>query len=175
MKRPTWATMVGVIGILIGCLGFFGGGLTIMTPKMIDIQKNLWTDTKTSMEEYDITDPDQMPPAEMMQRMEQMWDIPDWFNTFCLITGVASTAVCIFYIFSCIRLLQISPTAIRLFYTAAGVSIGFSLLKSILFMAVLSFMGMGLIVGSLLWIVANILLLIVVATKDKQAFSPQED
>lgn len=175
MKRPRWATVVGIIGIIIGCMGIVGAGQSIMMPKMLDMQKAFWTEMKTSMAQYDISEPEQMPSPEVMRMMESMWDIPGWFDAFCLFAGLAAPVVCILYIFACIRLLQVSPTAIRLFYTAAGIAIGFSALKILLVMAALSFMGMSMIVGSLLGIVINVILLVVVATKDKTAFALRED
>jgi hypothetical protein len=175
MKRPGWVTTVGVIGIIIGCLGIVGAGQSIMMPKILDTQKAFWTEMKASMTQYDITEPEQMPSPEVMQMMESMWDIPGWFDAFCLIAGVAAPVVCILYVFACIRLLQISPTAIRLFYTAAGIAMVFSVLKIVFVLAALSFMGMSMIVGSLLCIVINVILLIVVATKDKTAFALQAE
>ena len=175
MKRPGWVTAVGVIGIIIGCLGIVGAGQSIMMPKMLDIQKEFWTEMKASMTQHEITRPEQMPSPEVMRMMEKMWDIPGWFDAFCLIAGVMAPVICILYIFACIRLLQISPTAIRLFYTAAGITMGFSALKILLVMAALSFLGMSMIIGSLLCIVINAILVIVVATKDKTVFALRED
>ncbi len=172
MKRPTWATVVGVIGIIIGTLGILGGAQTVMMPKMIDMQKALWADMKTTMAENDITEPQDMPAEEIFQMMEKMWDVPGWFDVFCVIAGLLGVLVSGFYVFSCIRILQVRPAAIGLFYAAAGVSIGFTLVKGVFVMAAMSFMGMSLIVGGLLGVVINTVMMIVAATADKTAIAP---
>lgn len=173
-KRPTWATIVGVMGIIVGCLGILGGVQSITMPGMIDMQKALWTDMKASMEQHEITEPHRMPSEEIFRMMENMWDIPDWFSAFCLLSGIITLFVSGFYAFAAIRILQTHPAAIKLFYAAAAVSIGFTIMKAVFVMVALSFMGMSMIVGGLLGVVINVVLLFVVATSDKTVFAPQQ-
>jgi len=174
MKRPTWATIVGIVGIIVGCLGLLGGSQSIMMPKMIDMHEALWADTKAFIEQNEITEPHQMPSKKMLQMMEKMSAVPDWFSMFCIIAGITAFFVSGFYIFASIRILQARPSAINLFYAAAGISIGFAILKTMIVMSAISFMGMGMITGGLLGIVINAVLLIVVATGEKDAFVPRE-
>jgi len=41
MKRPTWATIVGILGIVFGCFGILGGGQSVFMPKMMEMQKEM--------------------------------------------------------------------------------------------------------------------------------------
>ncbi len=42
MKRPSWATAIGIIGILFGALGIIGGIQEMMMPKMLQMQKEMF-------------------------------------------------------------------------------------------------------------------------------------
>ena len=174
MKRPTWATVVGIIGIIIGCFGILGAGQLMMMPKMMEIQKKVWSGMQKSMEKLETTNPQQMPPTEMFKAFGKMADVPDWFTTYCVMAGITALFVSGFFVFSSIRLLQTKPTAIKLFYLAAGLSIGFTIVKSVIAMAAMSFMGMGLMMGGMFGVVINVVLLTVVATGNKEAFALHE-
>jgi fatty acid desaturase len=43
MKRPTWATVISVLGIILSLLGLLGAGQDIMMPKMMEFQKQMFT------------------------------------------------------------------------------------------------------------------------------------
>ncbi len=174
MKRPTWATVVGVLGIIFGCFGVIGAGQLMMMPKMMEMQKEMFSSMQESMEKQETTDPQQTAPKEMFKTMEKMWDVPDWFDTYCVVAGIAALFVSGFYVFASIRLLQTKPTAIKLFYSAAGLDIGFTVLKSVVAMTAASFMGMGMMMGGMFGLVITVVLLIVVATGNKEAFAKQE-
>ena len=42
-KRPTWATVVGILGIVFSSFGILGAGQIIMTPKIMEFQKQMIT------------------------------------------------------------------------------------------------------------------------------------
>lgn len=175
MKRPTWATVVGIVGIIIGCFGILGGLQLIMMPKMMEMQKEMLSSMQEVIEKQESKDPQQAPPEEVFKMMEKMWDVPDWFGTYCATMGIAALFVCGFYVFAAIRLLQTKPTAIKLFYLAAGVAIGFGILKGVFAMATASFMVMSMMIGGLFGVVINIVLLIIAAGGDKEAFTTQDE
>jgi hypothetical protein len=174
MKRPTWATVVGIIGIVMGCFGILGGGQLMIMPKMMEMQKGMWTAMQESMEKQVAADPRQAPPKEMFKVFEKMWDVPEWFGTWCVAAGLIALLISGFYLFASIRLLQVKPTAVRLFYCAAGLSIGFALLKVVVALAATSFMGMTMMFGGMLGLIINVVLLIVVATGNKEPFRVAE-
>jgi len=120
MKKPTWIKVVGIMGIILGCFGLFGAGSTIMTPKMMEIQKEMMPQMREMMESQ------QGSSEATMALMEKMWDVPEWFGTWCLVSGIIALLIAGYYIFACVNLLRIKKTAITMFYIAAGISIVFA-------------------------------------------------
>jgi len=41
MKRPTWATIAGVLAIIFGIFGVFGGAQEMAMPSMLEMQKEM--------------------------------------------------------------------------------------------------------------------------------------
>jgi len=50
MQRPTWATVVGIIGILFACCGILGGTQLVMAPKILEFQKTMMGTMEQTME-----------------------------------------------------------------------------------------------------------------------------
>ncbi len=172
-SRPTWATIVGIIGIVIGCFGTVGGGSLMMFPAMIEMQKEMLSSMQEFFEAQETTDPQQIIPDNMFKIMEEMWNVPDWFDTYCVVAGIIALFISGFYIFASIRLLQVKPTAIKLYYTATGIIISFTILKAIITLAAISLMGL-VMMGGFLSLVIHVVLLIVVSTGEKDAFTTQD-
>ncbi|MHC4253853.1 MAG: hypothetical protein ACYS9X_32470 [Planctomycetota bacterium] len=175
MQRPTWVTIVGVMGIVLGCLGVIGGGQTMIMPKMLEMQKKMMSGMQESLEKQQSTRPQAMPPKAVFKMMEDMWDVPEWFGTYCIAAGVVGLLVSGFLVFACIQLLQTKPTAIGLMYLALGLDVSFAALRGVVAVSTMSFMGMAMMMGGMFGGVISAVLLIVVATSDKEAFAPRED
>ncbi|MBN2210719.1 MAG: hypothetical protein JW709_04915 [Sedimentisphaerales bacterium] len=173
MSRPTWATTVGIIGIILGCLGLMGGVQFMTMPAIMDMQKEMFSQMQKEFEKQATSNSQQAPPSEVFKIFEKMWNMPEWYRSWCVVAGVIALFVCGFYIFASIRLLQTKPTAIKIFYAAAGTAIVFSVVKLGVALAAMSFMGLTMAGNGLIGIVINIILLIVVATGDKTAFLTQ--
>ena len=156
MKRPTWATVVGILGIVFSCLGFLGAGQEIMMPKILKFQKEMFSHIEESIqkesekEELHDETRERMSsenknksnldfPTEMFKFMGKMWEFPEWYGRWIVIFGVIKLFLCGFYLFASIKLLQIKPSSIRLFYLGAGLTIFLSLLKGIVSLSALSF------------------------------------
>ena len=174
MNRPAWATVVGIIGIILGCFGILGGGQTMMMPQVVEMQKEMFTTMQEAAEKQGAANAQEAPPEEMFAFMERMWATPDWYGTFCVVAGIVAVCVSGFYIFASIRLLQTKPEAIRLFYVAIGLAIGMAIVKAVGAMATMTFMGMSMAMGGVFGLVINVVLLIVVITGDKEAFAVQQ-
>lgn len=170
MTRPTWATVVGIMGIIIGCFGLLGGAQLMVTPQMMEMQQEMWSSMQSSIESQSTTNSQTIPPTEMLNMMKKMWDVPDWFDTYCLFAGIVVLIVSGFYIFASIRLLQTKQNAINLFYWAVGLSIGFAIVKAAVAMSAMSYMGMSMMMGGMFGIVIHVVLMIVVITGNKEAF-----
>jgi hypothetical protein len=174
MNRPGWATVVGIIGIILGCFGILGGGQTMLMPRMMEMQKGMFTAMQEAAEKEGATNAQEAPPKEVFAFMEQMWETPDWFDTYCVVAGIVGVCVSGFYIFASIRLLQIKPTAVRLLYGAIGLAIGLAIVKAVAAMATMSFVGMSMAMGGMFGLVINVVLLVVVITGNKEAFAVQQ-
>lgn len=186
MKRPTWATIVGILGIIFGCIGILGAGQEIFMPKMLKIQNEMFTEmekvaaeqrAKNSSEkinaEQDSRNQNLALSPEMFEPMRKMWEYPDWFGPWSIFTGVVKAIISAIYLLASIWLLQIKPSSISLFYWAAGLSIALCVLKGIATLSALSFMGMAMMLGSSFAAFIDIILIIVVITGNKEAFQLQ--
>ena len=190
MKRPTWATVVGILGIVFSCLGFLGAGQEIMMPKILKFQKEMFSHIEESIHKQSDEQKAELPdetrermssenenrsnidfPTEMFKFMGKMWEFPEWYGRWIVIFGVIKLFLCGLYLFASIRLLQIKPSAIRLFYLAAGLTIFLSILKGIVSLSALSFIGFTMMFGVMFGVIIDIVLIIVVATGNKEAFS----
>lgn len=170
MNRPTWVTVVGILGIILGSFGIFGAAQLMLTPKMMEMQKDMMAEIQESMEDQETSESDRGAP-DMTEMFEKMWVVPEWFGTWCITAGTIGLLISGFYVFASIRLLQTTPTAVRLFYSAAGINIGFALLKAVVAMLATSYMIKAMMVGGLFGTVINVVLLIVVATGNKEVFT----
>jgi len=178
MQRPTWATVVGIIGIILGCFGILGSAQFAMMPRMMEMQKEMQEEMFTAMQEaaekQGTANAQEAPPKEMLEFMERMMETPEWFESYCVVAGIVGVCVSGFYIFASIRLLQTKPTAVRLLYGAIGLAIGLAIVKAAAAMATMSFVGISMAMGGLFGLVINVVLLIVVITGNKEAFAAQQ-
>ena len=185
MKRPTWATVVGVLGIIFGCLGILGAGTEMMMPKMLEFQKQMFSDFEKIIEE-DIEkerakNPDRggehrgdaEMPLKFFKSISQIWEFPEWFGKWSIIAGLLKLLVSALYLLASIRLLQLKLSAIKLFYWAAGSSIVLGALKAAVAIAAMSFMSIAMLFGGFFGVVIDIVLILVVASGSKEAFYSQ--
>lgn len=189
MQKPKWVTVVGVFGIVIGCLGMIGAIQTIMMPVMIKFQSEMFssmqeivveaekeeqqkkmaeqesgTSSQRSSEESDI------PPEEVFNMFNKMWAMPEWFGIWCVTAGIISIILSGFQIFASVWFLQVKKMAVKLFCLAIASLMLFSVVEIIVSASTGSFMGMSMIGGAIFWFVANGSLLIPIATCDKSVF-----
>ena len=185
MKRPTWATVVGVLGIIFSCLGILGAGQEIIMPKIFKFQKEMFSDfEKIIQEEIEKERTNQTDqegenkssseiPLGIFKSFTKMMDFPDWFGTWSIISGILKLLISAFFLLASIRLLQMKTSSIKLFYWAAGSSIALGFLKGIVALSAVSFMAIAMMFGGVFGIVIDIVLIIIVATGNKEAFFGQ--
>jgi len=162
MNRPTWVVVVGIIGIILGCIGIYIAGYTIMMPMVMDFSEEIMTTTHGN--EGDTSS------EEDMEKVKMMIDAPDWFLPWSIIAGLIGVIISGFYIFASIGLLMLKKSAVKIFFWVVGVCIGFTLLKGIVAITALPFIGPYMMVGGIVGIVIDIILLVVVANSDKSVF-----
>ena len=186
MKRPTWVTVVGVLGIIFACLGILGAGQEMMMPKMMKMQRDMFTDFSEMIEaemekerakqSYTGEQPpggDEFPMG-FFDSIMNMFDFPEWYDTWSIIAGILKLLVCAFFLLASIQLLQLKPSSIHLFYGAAAASIVLGVFKGAIALSAGSFIAMAMMVGGVLGIIIDVILIIVVATGDKAAFYRQQ-
>jgi hypothetical protein len=185
MTRPTWATVVGILGIIFSCFGILSAGPEMLVPKMAEFQKQMFSEIQKEIEtdiekqrakqspegsEHQI--PSEFPKI-FFDFLTKIWNFPEWYGTWSIITGILKLLVSAFYLFASIRLLQTRLSAIKLFYWAAGSSIALGALKAAVAVMIGSFMSIAMLFGGMFGVVIDIVLIIVVATGNKAAFYSQ--
>lgn len=174
-NKPTWISVVGVLGIIFSCFGILGAAYDLVTPAMMEMQKEMFAQIESLQPQAMQNQGAEAPPEafyEMFKSMEKMWETPEWFKTWSISIGLVKLVLCGFSLLACIFLLQIKPVAVKLFYCSAGLNIGLALVKIAVMLASMSFMAMTMMIGGFFGLVVNIVLIIVVATNDKSAFNP---
>ena len=112
-------------------------------------------------------------PLGMFKSFTKFLDFPDWFGTWSIISGILKLLVSAFFLLASIRLLQMKRSSINLFYWAAGSSIALGVVKGIVAVSAVSFMAIAMMFGGVFGIIIDIVLIIVVATGNKEAFYSQ--
>ena len=172
MKRPTWATAIGIIGIVIGSFGVLGSVQSMMMPMMVEFQKSMISTMQDAIEKENASSPHATaPPVEFFKFFEKMLDVPEWFGTWCVVAGLSGLCVSVLYIFGSIRLLQLKRIGITLFYWANGLSIAQGLIGCMLAASLKSFVSMFMVAGSAFGIAISVVLILVVTTGDKEEFA----
>ncbi len=185
MKRPTWVTVVGILGIIFACLGILGAGQEMIMPKMLKMQKEMFTGfgkmIEAEMEKERANQSNNEGehqggaeiPVGIFNSFTKMFDLPEWYGTWSIISGILNLLISAFFLLASIRLLQLKPSSINLFYGAAGSSIALGVLRGAVALTAGSFMGLAMMVGGVFGLLIDIVLIIVVATADKEAFYRQ--
>lgn len=192
MERPTWVTIVGVLGIIFGCFGVLGGGQEMLMPKIMEMQKGMFThfqeaikkqherNTDKSAKETETTEDNHGArtasnavdefPIEIFDMMQKMWEVPEWFGTWSIFSGLSKAAVSALMLLASIWLLMLKKAGIKLFYIAAGLSIFLCVAKGIIALSAMSFMMMAMMFGGAFGAFIDVVLIIVVATGSKEVF-----
>ncbi len=99
VKRPTWVTTVGVLGIIFGCTGIFGAGQDVVMPKMMEMQRQMMSEVSRSAPQEDQhasasqttanqNARPQFPNPQMFKSiLEKMFDVPEWFGIWSISIG----------------------------------------------------------------------------------------
>jgi hypothetical protein len=177
-KPPTWANVIGILGICFGALGMIGGGYEIMMPLMIDIQGKMIESMKESTKSvpersnYDKGETAQLEPdpEAMLQTMQDLMATPPWYSTFAFTNGGLQLLFGALLILSSIFLLVIKQGATTFFLTVAvlsairnitALSVGISMSSLMAFWSIVSGAGGFLI---------DLILIIVVMVSDRSIY-----
>ena len=179
-KKPTWVTAVAIIAIIFSSFGILGGTQEIMMPQMLEFQKKMFsTMTEEFKREMENQPAPSDPAAQQIQQsvmdifemIEQMFNFPDWYKSWMVISGILSLLINGFYLYAAIIFMQLRRKAIPLIYTAFGLSIALGITKVVVAVNALSAFAMFMMSGGLIAIVIELVLLIVVLTSRKDCFT----
>ena len=168
MKRPRWATVVGILGMIIAFFGITASGQMLTMPKMIKLQHQIMHDMEASLKGKPKDQAELRKVQDVLQQI--IGQVPDWFKTAVVIFGVLGVIVNGVYIFACIALLLVKRYAIRWFYITIALSIALAVSRGIAAVLSTKFIGLGVAAIGLVGIVLDVILLVVVATGNKEAF-----
>jgi len=173
MNRPTWATVISVLGIIFSLIGMLGAGQDMVMPMMMDFQEQMFSRIQ-EIQEKEFKHKKSESGAEEFNRtketMEKMLETPAWFKTFSVLFGLLKFLVCGFGLFAYICLLQVKPSSIKFVYWALGLAIGLTVFKGAISVASMSIIVMAMGIGSVFGLMVNIVLLIIVAVADKSEY-----
>jgi len=182
MERPTWATVVGILVIIFGCLGLLGSILSLMTPMVLDIQENIMQVSKEAAREAMESEEGkntEVDPDQMLKMMDQFMSLPPWYGSWKMLSGLLAFPLYGLYLFSGILLLQVRPIGIKLLYISFAAVLAFAVVNLVVIFSSGSFIVMAGSMSKGLTIILNGVLLVVLLLGDKRAFlrgagTPQE-
>jgi len=164
MQRPTWATVVGVLGILFGVFGVLNAIQSVALPFFFELQERVFDTVKDQA----YNDPGA--PVALIEMIDDMFDLSGWQKLWFMLTGFIALIINGFYLYAAIILLQVRQSAIRTIYIVLWVSIMFALIQGLVGLSMSTLLGFGIMIGSLFSIALDAILLIVVSSADKSAF-----
>lgn len=126
-KPPTWANIIGILGICFGALGMVGGSYEIMMPLMMEMQGKMVESMKRSAAEQSESDGDDSTqpfhgPEEMFQTMQDLMAAPSWYSKFAYANGGLQLLFGGLLVLASIFLLIIKQGATTFFLTIAALS-----------------------------------------------------
>jgi hypothetical protein len=147
-------------------MGLVTAAQTATAPKMMEVQTKMMSRFQEAAKAKP-NDPQFDPFKNVMATMTGA--IPPWFGAACVALGLAGFLVNGLYIFAAIGLLQMRPSAIRLFYATAAGSILLAIVRSGMMMKAFPLLGIGAVFGGLIGAMLDLILIAVLATRPAPA------
>ena len=178
-KKPGWVTAVAIIAIVLSGFGAMGGLQEAMSPLMFEQQKLQYEEMITEFDKMaeqaaQSGDPASQKIVEYVKiftdLFEKILNMPEWYKTWMVISGLLQLLVNGFYLFAAIWLLQLKPPAIRMMLIALPMSITLGLTRIYMAQAAFDSIGMWLMSGSMIAIAIEAILLLVIVKADKGPF-----
>ena len=197
MKTPNWALAVGILMMLFGGCSVHGDIQSINGPKLMELQESIMegmTETvkkadkaETEIEtETDSTENNHAEDSvvsfsnsnnevlydEITQNMKKMFHVSEFTKVWMVRFGYMGLFVSFIYILGGLFLLIKKSFSLKLAYIALGLSILFSIIKVVVLSADSTglFFAMATGFSQIFGVIIDIVLLIVIAVSDKQAY-----
>ena len=178
-KKPTWVTVVAVIAIIFSSFGILNGAQEIMMPHMVDFQKQMFEATTEGFRKQIEDSPQPTDPAarqtqesvlKMFDMFEKLFDFPEWYKSWLVVSGILSLVVNGFYLLAAIWFLQLRRRSIPMIYISFVLSIALGITKVVVATNALSSVALFMMSGGLIAVVIELILLIVVISSNKACF-----
>ncbi len=182
-KKPGWVTAVGIIAIVLSGFGVMGGFQESLTPIMLEAQR---AEYEMIIEEFNqLTEengqhlsPEDQQVNDIIQTftqfLENILNMPEWFLNWLILSGIISMLIHGFYLFAAIWLMQLKPYAPRYLAIALPLSIAFAITRTIIAVQALDTLALLMMGGTLFAMTVEVILFIVLLSKDKSAFKQFE-
>ncbi len=199
MKVPTWASVIGVMMILLGGCGALNNVQKISLPKSLDQSSGIFNEITRGIEEVaneeqkrqqradtldassaEKTDADSLVRNEridgVLKSVGDMMHFSDYYKKWIVRIGILGTIVSLIYAIAGVILIIGKPFAVNLAYGAIGLSFA-SLLLQIVILSMDKESGMIANMsnmGAYFMIFVNVILLVIIVASDKSYFYQQE-
>ncbi len=188
-KIPDWAVLVGIVGIIVALSGIVNSVNTLMLPKLIDFKENvaapliaevkeeIRSEMSKELEKEKVEAKkrgESMPDIKaetIIGMMEKLVDVPRWYKTWFVITGLIGLGLAGFYLYAASALLQIKKRSANMFIGVLIASIVFGLIKAVAGVYTLSILGFLTMGVALMAVAINTVLLIVVLASNKEVYA----
>lgn len=171
MKRPTWATIVGVLAILFGIAGVFGGADEMSAPAVVKLQHEVLEvlrkekpipEAETPAPQAGADEEDEIDMSVVFKVSTKSFTLPDWYKSWALVIGGLSMIVAMCYFSAGILLLMEKRYAVQVFHIAIALSIIWVVFQAIIYSRSGSPVLMAQIPSALASVVIDIMLVMVV-------------
>ena len=183
MKRPTWATIVGVLAIVFGVFGILGGAQEMAIPLMLEKQKEMMeslsvgqvsseafaSNVKIALEKDGVAKSIDM--SRLYEIIDQQFKIPEWYKSWAIGMGIVSIYVAALYLISGIILLLQKPFSIDFFYCAIAMSIIWAVFQAVVYLQARESILMAQIPMSVASVVLDIILFMTVWISSRKALN----
>lgn len=169
-KLPSWAVIVGVLGICFGALGTLSGAYGVLTPKMLSLQRELVVTMRQSMPAARQPAPGSTQPADPMDELDRLLSVPHWYARWALANSLAEMLIGTAYLLSALMLLMLRRGAPTAFMLAAGASLLRNVLSAGLALGAASLIAYWTLGSAVCGAVVDLALLATVALADKSVY-----
>ena len=167
MTRPTWITIVGVLGIIFGALGMMNAAQTAVTPQMLEWQRRFMHSIVSSMPAQD-----KGPKAEDLEKaFDSFWGpVPHWFKPWSIAAGLIGLGLSVVYIYGMISLMLMKRWAVRLIYACSAAAIALAVARGVAGALALKLIGLNVMMTSAISLAFHCVLLLVIFANAKETF-----
>lgn len=175
-KTPTWATIVGVLGLCFGAMGTLSGAYGVLMPAMFSANSELMLVMKQTFygsRQYPAAPArrsDGTLQAGSERFMEQLLRMPKWYARWSVADGATQLVLGMAYVLGALLLLLVRRGAPALFMAAAAASLLRNLISVALAVSAASLLAYWLLGTALCGALVDLGLLTTVALADKSAY-----